>query len=204
MDGGGTHGYYYGQLLRSTDGGQQWQMLNSPAAKARSLILKIVLSPTFDTDESLFINLTDGTLWRSGDGGVSWAHINNGWDEKKIHDFTIVKAGKNITTLFAAVDTGLKISKDGGQTWSLLELPYPEKIAVSVDAAGRPTIFGIQSTDRLFRWTEGQETWINLLPQINNLKALTVQGQTIYTRNYSTLFESKDGGETWFIASSRQ
>lgn len=90
-------------LQRSTDGGRSWQLL--PGTPSLAVL-------TWDTDLALFGVDTDGGVWQSPDGGLTWQR--RGDAGARPHALT-----RHGTTLYLAV-TGERIltSTDDGATWS--------------------------------------------------------------------------------------
>jgi photosystem II stability/assembly factor-like uncharacterized protein len=96
-------------VQRTRDGGITWPTVGL----IPDLVAQLAVNPADDTD---ILARTGTSLWRSGNGGVSWVRI----DSLPGHPLALAFAGsRNLSGLiFAGTDTrGLYSSLDGGTTW---------------------------------------------------------------------------------------
>ena len=114
-------------LLRTDDGGESWRVTNinddpwgvqAFMGTAQNLTgYVIALSPTFETDDTLFIGMQDGALGVSTDRGDSLKIISTVADK-----LTSLKISPDFDTdgvLFATgYHSGVHKSTDGGITWA--------------------------------------------------------------------------------------
>jgi YVTN family beta-propeller protein len=151
-------------LYRSNDAGQHWTLLGPGAANA----LKIVPSPAYTTDHTLFVLIDTVAppgrrVLRSSDTGASWQPI---WEGLEAHDLVVSPRFASDGTLFL-----------GGA-------PF-----------GQPQV--VRSTDRGDTWlpTAGQpgELDVYLLAISPNYAA----DQTLFAAGYGALHRTTDGGATW-------
>ena len=62
-----------GGILKSADGGQSWSLLAADIAAAPIVVHALVLDPR--NPEVLYAGTADDGIWRSRDGGATWAHV---------------------------------------------------------------------------------------------------------------------------------
>ncbi len=180
----GTGAPAVGGFLKSTDGGQSWQTLNSG-------LLSIFLSSlAIDPASSTLYATTSRGLLKSMDGGTSWTALNAGLPANTSVTFVTIDAAAP-SALYAAgstfAPTGqswvLLKSMDGGGTWSTFNIGLPPNTAISsiwsldpmspagiyvgtAGLLGPPGIFigpssltGGGASGGVFKSTDGGETW---------------------------------------------
>ena len=136
-----------GDIARSTDAGETWQLAHLPI-KAR--VLSLALSPTFARDGiALAATAEDGVL-RSADQGVTWHAWNYGLLDLTINAIALSPNFGEDETCFAASDYAVFMSVNGGRTWQ--ELPLPAQ-------AGPFAALDITAEGRLYVGTEGHGLW---------------------------------------------
>jgi photosystem II stability/assembly factor-like uncharacterized protein len=149
------------EIYRSQDGGDSWEpLLDGPG------VLSIVVSPSFETDGTVFAGTVDSGVLKSTDGGDSWATVNTGFEPVvTIESLAISPAFPVDQTVFAGTRTrGVYKSTDGGQTWTGagLQGDHIPVMAVSPNFAVDQTLFtgGWEGTSRS---TDGGATWSRVL-----------------------------------------
>jgi photosystem II stability/assembly factor-like uncharacterized protein len=82
-------------------------------------ITSILVSPSFDSDETVWIGTSKGGIFKSVDGGGSFHPVNAGLSDKNITSLEFsVAPQKGSLRLYASTWTeGFYISDDGGQSW---------------------------------------------------------------------------------------
>ena len=165
-----------GGVCISTDFGESWtpRMNGLPEAPATS----IILAPTSPKDSrTLYAAVFDHGVYKSTDGGASWAKMSQGLgalENMRLYRVILHNDG----TLFALITAkregrtylpqgvGLYRSRDGAQTWECIttsvDLLWPKDFAV--DPRSSDTIFlgaADARDDRggLYRTTDGGTTW---------------------------------------------
>lgn len=151
-EGNPTNGtsYYGAGLLKSTDGGNTWQVIvgpNSTIAPNQPVfintgVLKIEIDPTnsntvyvttsvgkYTTSASNpFIDAPLGQrgLWKTTDGGQTWTNLNVTEDGGRVSATDVFTDPLNRNRVFAAMaGFGVFRSENGGQTWTYLEGGLP-------------------------------------------------------------------------------
>jgi hypothetical protein len=131
-------------------------------------ISQILVSPDFATDATLFVVSGNSTLYRSTDGGASWAHLRAGLllDGVGIMTLAMSPAFGQDQTLFAGgywqqtLGGGIFRSTDRGESWSpiwnnLIHLRI-EEILLSPAYAADQTLAAYAEYQRVQPWEGGQ------------------------------------------------
>jgi photosystem II stability/assembly factor-like uncharacterized protein len=105
----------YGALLKTTDGGAHWQVVNGPDNPDR-LHLNSVLGLC---DGSLLLAGEGGRLYRSGDGGAHWDATQQP-TAASLYSLAELSDGQVLAAGFGGT---LLASNDHGISWTLRELP---------------------------------------------------------------------------------
>ena len=127
-------------FLRSMDGGQTWELLDStdntlPFAQRNHLFsenggtlsFQIVVDPTATLSGGVIIYAAlsgnNGGIWRSIDSGMHWTNMLPGQATSVVLDYSSGTgvAGGNLQNVFAAIrGVGIFSSTNEGQTWNLM------------------------------------------------------------------------------------
>jgi photosystem II stability/assembly factor-like uncharacterized protein len=206
-----------GTLFKSTDRGRTWNPSPLPADIGESLgssTAKIVISP-FDR-ETLLLELIDGRLFRSRDGGQSWVMAGAPF----AYEAEVLKADPlDAATFWAGGIGGLKKSTNRGDTWTPLPLPVAPSEGSVNDLAFAPsspstvyaggTFFDIflfkalllRSEDAGANWTAAQG---GLPASIVSLAVDPQHPETVYTvtRSSGDIYKTVDGGSTWSVVNN--
>ncbi|HIA10661.1 MAG TPA: T9SS type A sorting domain-containing protein [Flavobacteriales bacterium] len=120
-------GYYYGNgVYKSTDGGITWDTLGSTVSGTPQtsdtwdLIWRIAIDPSIDSVDILYAT-TEGSLYRSEDGGTTWTEpLNIGLTSGAIAtDIAVSATGITYFTVSSgAANKGIWRSMDHGLTWT--------------------------------------------------------------------------------------
>jgi len=135
------------RILLSRDGGDTWAQVGElPAGNCLTLLS---LAPLFERWKTVFAHTAD-TLYRSADGGRSWAAVLGGVSTPQLVYGPEMEGGR----LLFLVDAGrlygpgsggrLYRSEDGGQSWQAVELESgisPAALAFSPDFARDGSLF---------------------------------------------------------------
>jgi photosystem II stability/assembly factor-like uncharacterized protein len=109
-------------LFKSTDGGSTWKptTLSLPGRNVSAIAVDPQSLGTVNAVATVCCFLygeAAGTLWRSVDGGTSWLDLST---RLPYAVWTIVADPRKVGTIYAATDTGVMMSTDGGETWIAL------------------------------------------------------------------------------------
>lgn len=150
-------------LLASRDGGKSWKKASPPGQERE------VFSLAVDRDDAsrVCMGSRDG-LWRSSDGGATWQALGAPVAGAYVPT-ALALAGRAGEVVYAGTARhGLFRSDDGGRTWRGRGkgLPEPDGAAapaeihaIAVDPDRPDTAFAAYDRDRVFRTTDGGDTW---------------------------------------------
>jgi photosystem II stability/assembly factor-like uncharacterized protein len=132
------------------DEGQTWTKLVAAALPTTMRVEAIAVSPSYEADQTVLVSATGVGLFRSTDGGSSFAEVGRSLIENNlvIADFDNPTSSPiqfspsyaEDRTIFAMAQQYIVKSTDGGDTWQALSLPpasaflQPPTIAVSPTA----------------------------------------------------------------------
>ena len=159
----------------------------------------------------LYVGTIGEGIWRSSDGGVSFARDGNGLFVE-CHVRALAVHPRNPHTLFLGCELGLFRSNDAASNWARVESPINGLQVWSIAIARYDPNLIVVGTcpSRLFRSEDGGKTWsepaVTILrdcPRIVHTRVTTVvidptELDTIWAGvEIDALFRSKDGGLTW-------
>lgn len=221
-------------LSRSTDGGDNWRIIafESIAAcssKDNPVFSTLAVSPTFESDRTLFAGIWAGGLCRSQDGGETWQTIGLPTPVLTPPDVVVGPAAVSALaisptfatdkTLFAALTalTGHSIdiyrSIDAGDTWQAVaetgESLWFGSVALSPVFESDNTLFWTTS-DELHRSTDAGGAWHLVFEGPSRGQLSTVafspafeSDNTMFRTEPDKLYRSTDAGDTWRQVTSR-
>ncbi|MFZ2725224.1 MAG: hypothetical protein WAX77_03120 [Methylococcaceae bacterium] len=196
-------------LFRSTNGGGQWQQLNTLPL---SLIQSIAISPAYALDNTLALTTYHHGIYKSDDNAQHWQRIANNIDGR---NFDIAFSPNYFAdkTLFIANSDPDEIGKsiDGGLTWTSHSLPSshgtPTIIAVSPSFSNDDTLFVGSRHGLLYRSTDNAESFKIVFNELTLSCDGCISGivispdykhdKTIIIASSTGIHISKDGGDTW-------
>jgi len=160
-------------------------------------IKDIAISPTYTTDQTVFIATQDG-VYKSNDGGETWAIVNT------ISATTLAISPNyvNDQTIFA---NSIK-SLDGGITWSSkMDIPVnASKLAISPNYVNDQTIFASSTHQGVAKSLDGGATWSIKNTDLLNLNVESIavspdfsNDNTVFVGTTTAIFKSNDRGESW-------
>jgi len=113
-------------IFRSSNRGRAWREIGFSSGSAP--VIKLAISPSYGTDDTLFAATESAGLYRSSDGGETW---NSASRREKAVDTALVGTVNEILVspgfasspdVLVLVPDGVRLSRDGGQTWSRVVL----------------------------------------------------------------------------------
>jgi photosystem II stability/assembly factor-like uncharacterized protein len=200
-------------LFRSEDGGKSWRRLDVAFPETcRAVLLPRVTQIVFDPEdpELVLVGVEIGGVWRSRDGGKSFAEASAGMASDDVHGLAVVRNGAR--TLFATTNKGLHVSRDDGASWSLQPLDSPWQYTRSiVPRADRSGVLFLTngdgppgSTGRLLRSRDHGAHWeeAGLPGEILSTPwcvatDLADPSLLFVSTCLGQVFRSSDGGESW-------
>jgi hypothetical protein len=209
-------------LLRSVDGGKQWQAtsITRPVTALAVLPNGVVMASLgfgYDSNFTIFY----GGVAMSSDGGATWTDVNSGLNSMSLGAYQLtVKLESNgssqAATLFTLTDGGLYRARlaslaDTRQEprWERVTSEVfgfassPDVLAVSGNA-----LFIVSLVRGLLRSTDDGATWTEVekfkslgnaarVYSVTNAANSAVLASEIFVKDRDTTFRSRDGGMTW-------
>ena len=202
-------------VFRSEDAGRTWQLLDTGIP--RNCTIDVPLVPRLTTlkidpgnEARIYAGVEIAGMYRSDDGGDTWACRIEGLTNHDIHDLICLDGD----TIYASTNAEAFISQDGGDEWRALnireKLPFSYMRGCALTLSDSPKLFaGIGNgppgdIGALARSTDHGETWEvcelpgNINSTIWNFAVNSADANLIYATSISgQLFRSEDGGNTW-------
>jgi photosystem II stability/assembly factor-like uncharacterized protein len=209
-----------GGLLKSTDGGQSWNTLNTLPAGA--FVSYLAIDPI---NSSTVYATTNGGLYKSSNGGQSWTDLKSGLPPNTNVSLVVIDRAAPSAVYVAATSflpTGamasLLKSTDGGTTWSKINLNIPSGTVVNALVLDPMSPYGIYvgayglslgllgapgggASGGVFKSTDGGDTWNSANAglsgfDVRGLAVNSVDG-AVYAGGFGGVAVSFDGGGTW-------
>ncbi len=190
-------------LFKTTDGGENWNILNFPK-RHLSALTSILIDPADPTHYLVGVIAADGGgLYESHDGGGTWALVK-GLERYGIRALTY--AASQPTRFLAGTQNGVMMSDDAGKTWSRVSDPQNSEMAqitaVAVDSKDPNTMYA--GTSHLpWKSVDGGKTWTSIhTGMIDDSDVFSIyvdpaSPSNILASACSGIYSSPDRGELW-------
>ena len=190
-------------LLKTTDGGENWETLQLPFTDA---MINVMQSAPFDS--RVFVG-TGGKLYSSNDDGDSWIDVSPAGRNGDMYDIAVNPKDTDMLYLPRRA-YGIVKSLDAGKNWEPVNEGLLNTI-VSLIALGDSTGSTIYASsiggEGTYKSTDFGNTWTNVTfggithPWADELAVSPNDSQTIWEiADVGQLFISKDGGEKWTLS----
>lgn len=179
-------------LKRSSDGGKTWEDVH-PEGLPGLDVHGFAADPRFRDASVLYAAVAGEGLYRSEDGGRTFEQVSRGVGPA-VYGLSVTAAGY----VLAAEQRGLRVSYDGGRTWTLLlEEPL---VGVSARPGEGDTILATGAAG-IFRSTDVGRTWTLILPLERGAGPIAWAGSEPDV-GYAVgldrrLYRTRDAGVTW-------
>ncbi len=124
-------------VFRSTNGGRAWREVDFPTDLAP--VLSLALSPNYTRDRTVFAGTEEYGLWcsrRSEDGGRNWTRLGEELIAGAVNGIILSPEFQANPDVLVVLHDALRVSRDGGQSWS--DWPGPSATASGVISAVAP------------------------------------------------------------------
>jgi photosystem II stability/assembly factor-like uncharacterized protein len=190
----------------SPDGGDTWKRAGG-ALWTESRVYGMTTHPT--ESRTIFAGADDG-IYKSTDGGQSFAHLDSPMNKMDVWKIAIDPSNPDI--IFAGTrPAALYRSKDGGKSWKQLavdmadECPnvrIPRVTALVVDPSDPRTVWAGVEVDGVRRSLDGGDTWTRITegvpdPDIHDVTINLNGSRKVLTTTPREIFASTDAGEHW-------
>lgn len=144
-------------VFRSQDGGLSWQQTLGGA-----WVISFAVSPTFDSDGTVYAGTRYSGVWKSTDGGTTFSQSNGGFPTTISIEAMAASPdfGSDQTLLAGTWGRGVWKSTDGGTSWSAIGLDgdFVASLAISPLYASDQTLFA-GGWEGAYRSTDGGDSW---------------------------------------------
>ncbi len=150
-----------GEVLRSENGGGQWQVIKRLGDK----VVKFLMSP--DDSRIIYAATAAKGIFKTTDGGASWNSINDGLSAyTKTGALTLrdlIFSQSQNDSLMLVSKYGLIKTNDGGLTWEPLNLITPpgavDILAAAINPKNSKEIY-YSTASTFYKTTDGGNNWI--------------------------------------------
>ena len=206
-------------LLESNDGGSSWQLRwENEGSAVVGTVSAAVFAPSdaqvvyaglagdgcIRFHESIPCDVGGGVLV-SHDGGTTWQSASGAdLGQAAVYDLAVDDTDSRLA--YAAADSGLFQTLDGGSTWTYLSvLPERARIrSVAVDPSDEQHLLAAVDRRGIFTSRDGGQTWQETTPglepngSIHDIVFDPVDPGNVYVSDaFSGVYRSEDGGATW-------
>jgi photosystem II stability/assembly factor-like uncharacterized protein len=187
-------GVYRHGIFVSRDGGASWN--------AAGDIFSGRLSPTGlavdpQNAQNVFARVLFERIYKSADGGDAWHAVWTGMpDTAEVETLSI--APSDPTRMYAGTNSGLYVSRDAGESWTLRGFADQTLFAFWIDPRD-PNAVLAGATDGLYRTNDSGESWTPIaLAQISvTALARDASGNLYAGTKYNGVWISRDNGKTF-------
>ncbi|MFN2633238.1 MAG: WD40/YVTN/BNR-like repeat-containing protein [Thermoanaerobaculia bacterium] len=145
---------------------------------------------------------SDGGVFKSQDGGISWSAVNNG-----LTGFTVYALALDPTapgTVYAGTNAGVFRSTNGANAWTSQRAGLGKTVvqALAIDPSNTRVLYAGTTAGGVFRSTDGATTWTassNGLgsPDVRSLAVDPTASGTVYAGTVAGVYKSTDAGASW-------
>jgi photosystem II stability/assembly factor-like uncharacterized protein len=134
-------------IFRSTNGARAWREVDFPPDWAP--VLCLALSPAYAQDATLFAGSESHGLFRSQDGGTTWQRLAGEQLDGALNSIILAPDFPDRPEVLVLHEDALRVSRNGGQTWTGWSSNVAFEAAVASVAApqglapGAPLLLGL-------------------------------------------------------------
>ena len=203
-------------LYKSLNGVAGWNSVNTPPLERASSGPVFTMLAVAPADSNTLYAGTDDGLFKSVDGGTTWAP--NGLKGMRVRRMAFDPRDQN--TFYAATfnylgngifHSAVFKSTDGGASWATALIDQATFNAIAIDPVHPSTVyagaqgFSITSPTGVFKSTDDGKTWANVNNGLSNFDSARVYDlaidranpSTIYAATVGGVFKSTNGGASW-------
>lgn len=193
-------------IMKTTDGGQSWRMMNKGLICAT--FSHIAIDPK-NPDVVFAASLAGAGTFKSIDGGESWLRLDQGGIKHAWADELVIDP-QNSNVVYEIADIGhIYKASDGGRTWDKINngFRFSSIYALEVAPFNSDVFYAAKNGFGIFKSTDKGNGWTYLLgsPDYTYSIAISPSNPRITYAGYNIkpfetsamVLKSMDGGETW-------
>jgi len=190
------------QLFKSAENGAAWKNLVNGLNNQYSFT-SIGISPTYDTDGTVFVATAGDGVYRSSDKGDKWQKINAGLGRVDISRLSVSPNHSADGRILAAADSGGVWRKIGAnEDWQMVltENVQINAFAERFASAEESAILAGDSNGRVWRSQDNGRLWeiVHELPGDKSITSIAATGGTIFVGTAANgLLRSTDAGRSF-------
>jgi photosystem II stability/assembly factor-like uncharacterized protein len=192
-----VHGYIY----KSTDSGSTWVRTTTDLL-GDTRLTAFVLNP--QTTTTLYLGTWGGGVYKTTNGGVSWAEANGGLNQSSLWVNALAIDPKTPGTLYMAADFVFKSTNAAG-SWVSASFGLPAGVSVvglAVDPQTPATVYAATAQHGVYRTTTGGTSWAAVNSGLADLhvRSIAVSASApshLSVATASGVYRSLDGGASW-------
>lgn len=174
-------------LFLSTNEGANWSTAG---------FTNISINPIAVLGTDIFVGTWGFGVFRSTNGGTTWAQVDSGLTDSLIYDFAT-----SDTTLFVGTDGGMFVSTNYGESWTPINTGLTDLEAVTPVVMGKDLFVGTWHAG-VFTSTNNGATWTAVnnglsSSALEGIHQLAVYGTNIFAGTDGGAFVSSDSGKSW-------
>jgi len=194
-----SHGIAVGEhdtVVRTADGGNSWvrqTVTTGPPAPG--------FSDVFAIDINTVVAVGYWGIWRTGDGGASWAKV---WSEDDLGLVAVAFGGANVGVAVGESRTVLQ-TLDNGRTWARISVSgETDDYLWDISFGSATTAMAVGANGMILRTTDGGITWQYPSRTEDHLTGVSLVDDNIGTvvGPDGTILRTTNGGTTWINQST--
>jgi len=186
-------------MLKSTDGGINWNFINNGLDPSDKNIMTIAVHPT--NPQIVFIGTLNTGIYKTTDGGSNWSASSTGMTVLDIR--AIVFDYSNPQILYAGIQRGgIFKSTNGGSNWRQINYgidPEASIRSIVIDPTNSQIVYAGDWTSGVYRSTDAGNTWFHIN---SGLRTRAVQRLVIST-NGKYLYAGTQGEGVFRLVSEQ-
>jgi len=184
-----------GRILKTTDGGNNWQQIPSGTSNSLSFV------KFFNASEGIVAG-SGGTIKKSSDGGNSWYSISSG-TSLRFQEGSFIN--ENVGWIVG--DNGIVVkTTDGGDTWATQAFVTSDNLSFVQFIDENTGWVTSENNGEIWKTTDGGNTWQFKYETLLDINLWQIQFVTPNigwaVAEFGIIIKSTNGGESWFPQNS--
>ena len=190
-------------LLKSVDGGLEWQQADSgiPVNQVDQVVI-------LGDAQGTLLAATSRDLFRSSDDAATWTPSGSGIDETVVQTLLLRQISGNQTGLMLGSSGGILRTTSSLENWESANAGLRDQFVLDLASSGSAsdTLFAATSGGAdLYKSLDGGETWFEIdLPGFSSADVTAIapgDPNRVYAALFGAIAVSTDGGENWTSSS---